>query len=100
MEAKQTRRPRRTAVEIKNFLELYKQGDLTAKEFCKINDINQAAFYKWKSRYAEAAVKKSSFLVLQPQPAAAASEPKLFAEVKGIKLYQAVEACYLKQLLA
>lgn len=98
---KQVKSRRRTAIEIKRFLETFKHGDLTTKEFCEINDIHQATFYKWRSRYAEVIpVEKSSFLVLDQVSFAAASEATLFAEVKGIKLYQAVEAGYLKELLS
>jgi hypothetical protein len=101
MVTEQIKRPRRTSIEIKNFLETFKQSGLNAKSFCKLHDISEAGFYKWKKRYADQApVKESSFVVLQQRPAPSLTEPSLFAEFKGIKLYQAVEASYLKELLA
>lgn len=99
--AEQTKRPRRTSVEIKSFLEIFKQSGSNTKEFCKTHGINRAAFYGWKRRYAlKVPLKKSSFLLLEQLPVPSTSDPALFAEVKGIKIYQSVEASYLKELLA
>ena len=100
MEVSQIKRQRRTAAEIKTILEEFKQSDLRAKEFCKLYDIDEGTFYKWKQRYAkQEAIPTSSFIALR-QPFSKGSEVKLFAEVKGIKLYQVVAASYLKELLA
>jgi transposase-like protein len=101
MEADQNKRRRRTSIEIKKSLEVFRQSGLSVKAFCKLHNISEAGFYKWRKRYADhAPLKKNSFIVLKPQPILAAAEPALFAEIKGIKLYQAVEASYLKELLA
>jgi hypothetical protein len=96
MEAEQIKRPRRTSLEIKKLLNEFKQsGD--AKAFCKTHGITEGVFYKWKARYLnKPAAKQNGFITLQPfMP-----EASLFAEVKGIKIYRAVDAAYLKALLA
>ncbi|RYY69661.1 MAG: hypothetical protein EOO13_08860 [Chitinophagaceae bacterium] len=101
MTKERSKRPRRTSAEIKSILEEFKQSNLSAKEFCKVHDIGEAGFYKWKSRYGDReSVQSGSFITFQQQSSLPAPGVKLFAEVKGIKLYQAVEASYLKELLA
>jgi hypothetical protein len=100
MEQLQPKRTRRTSVEIKQLLEDFKQGGTDANEFCKSNGITEGVFYKWRSRYGEKAVtKQNGFLDLETS-SMLGYEPGLFAEVKGIRIYQAVSAQYLKELLA
>lgn len=98
MESLKIKRSRRTSVEIKSLLASYKQSGIAVKEFCKTHGITEGVFYKWKARYLnKPSVKQSAFITLQSPVVGAAA---LFAEVKGIKIYQAVEASYLKELLA
>jgi hypothetical protein len=100
MELQQNRRSRRSSSEIKELLELFSQSGMSVKAFCMLQNISEAGFYKWRLRYgAKPAVKENNFVRLQEVPALK-SEPLLFAEVKGIRLYQAVEASYLKELMA
>ena len=97
MESLKLKRSRRTSVEITSLLASYKQSGMSAKEFCKTHDITEGVFYKWRSRNLNRPLaKQSAFIALQPSVGTAS----LFAEVKGIKIYQAVEASYLKELLA
>ena len=99
MEPEQTKRPRRTAAQIKDLLALYELSGVTAKQFCQTHGINEGVFYKWRSRYAgNVTAGQSSFITLQRS--AASDAAALFAEVKGIKLYQTVTASYLKELIA
>ena len=96
MEQLQSKRTRRTSAEIKQLLEDFKQSGTDANEFCKVHGITEGVFYKWRSRYGEkAASKQNGFVSLQ----APSNEHGLFAEVKGIRIYQAVSAAYLKELL-
>lgn len=97
MEQRQTRTPRRTAKEIKELLDLFELSALTAKQFCSTRGISETAFYKWRGRYRSVEV-TSDFIPLQV--AATSSEGALFAEVSGIRIYQAVPAAYLKELLS
>ena len=93
------KRSRRTAAEIKQLLEDFKQGGSNATDFCKSIGISEAAFYKWRSRYAEKpALEQNGFVNLQAL-CVAGNESGLFAAVRGIKIYQVVSAQYLKELL-
>jgi len=99
MEEQQTKRRRRTSGEIKQLLEDFKQSGINAAEFCTTIGISEGAFYKWRSRYGEKPVSaQNGFVSLQAL--SPGNEPGLFAEVKGIRIYQAVSAQYLKELLA
>lgn len=100
MDQQQTKRPRRTSQEIKDMLASFAQSGMGAKAFCKMHDISDGVFYKWKARYInKPAAKQTAFVTLQPA-AVGVCEAALFAEVKGIKIYQAVTASFLKELIA
>ena len=97
MEQLQSKRSRRTAAEIKQLLEEFKQSGTNVNEFCKTIGVAESLFNKWRSRYGEKqAARQNGFVSLQ----APSNEHGLFAEVKGIRIYQAVSAQYLKELLA
>jgi len=96
------RRVARSRSEIVKLLEAFKQSGSSAKEFCKVQDIGEATFYKWKMRYGKeyaALEKQGSFIPLQIVSPAPNSDATLFAEVRGIKIYHRVAASYLKELL-
>ena len=95
MQQEQTRRSRRTAKEIKELLELFDSSGMSAKQFCTANGFSETVFYKWRGRY-RAVEEKNGFVPLQ---VAASESPGLFAEVNGIRIYQAVSASFLKELL-
>jgi hypothetical protein len=98
-------RQRRTArgqAEIKELLEQYEQSGMDAKDFCGKYNIGQSTLQKWKSRYGkkeEAPMAQDGFIPVQISSSAVTGTEGLFAEVKGIKLYQPVAASYLKELL-
>jgi len=99
MEEQQNKRIRRTSVEIKRLLEDFNQAGIVAKEFCILHNISEAGFYKWRSRYSEVPqVKKNSFITLK-NASVLPREGSLFAEVRGIRIFQPVAASYLKELL-
>ena len=99
MEQEQTKRARRTSAEIKVLLESFTQSSMAAKDFCMLHRVSEASFYKWRSRYTNAsAAKKNNFVILK-ESSAVQTGPMLFAEVKGIRIYQVVAASYLKELL-
>lgn len=73
---------------------------MTIKAFCQLKGISEGLFYSYQSRYGSPKKrnnKSGSFIAMTPQPPSE-STPKLFAEVKGIKIYQQVSADYLKTL--
>ena len=99
MEEQQIKRSRRTSAEIKQLLEAFSDAAISAKEFCMQHDICEAGFYKWRSRYgASPSENRNDFLILK-QTSVPLPESALFAEVKGIRIYQPVTASYLKELL-
>ena len=96
----QGRRSRRTAKEIKNLLETFWQSGMAVKDFCILHNISETLFSKWRSRYGNTSAVKGNNFVLLHDPAEVKNGSMLFAEVKGIKIYQAVAASYLKELIA
>lgn len=100
MEQEQTKRARRTSVEIKNLLEAFSQSDLSAKEFCLLHSISEAGFYKWRARHVNTSISKKNDFVILRESSEVNNGSMLFAEVKGIRIYQAVAASYLKELIA
>ena len=95
---------RRTREQILQILSEYdKKHGLTVKEFCKLHGITEGAFYSFRSRYrsSKSATKnKQVGFIAIADPPPQESGGTLFAEVKGIKIYQAVPASYLKALVS
>ncbi len=93
----------RGAENILHILDEYRKSNLSVKAFCIENNIASASFHNWKKKYNKPAVKpgkQRGFTALQVTPFIPVMEPALFAEIKGIKIYQQVDAVYLKELLA
>ena len=87
---------------ILKILKEHRKSNLSIKAFCDTNNIAAASFHNWKKKYGSGKVKLvkgAGFAALQ-----IVSSPRveagLFAEVKGVRIYQRVEAAYLKQLLS
>lgn len=87
-------------------LELLKEFDknhgLSVKAFCAQHYVTEGAFYTARKRYcskSKSKQKPSGFVVLA-QSSTKASFSARFAEVNGIRLYQAVPADYLQALMA
>jgi len=76
----------------------FKTAHTSVKEFCKRKGIEEKVFRKWQSRYKDSVKTNAGFARLQIHTGSTNSAEQLFAEVKGIKLYQAVSASYLKDL--
>lgn len=92
-------RTRRTQQQISDLLAEFDNGNFTVKEFCQLKGLSYGTFHKWQFN------RKNNFLNRQQNPGFApvkltSSEHGLFAEVKGIRLFQPVSAAYLKELLA
>jgi Transposase len=87
---------------ILNILADYKKSKLSIKAFCLEHNIASATFHNWKKKYSGRSVKPArptGFAELQITSPATREAP-LFAEVRGIKIYQWVAAAYLKELLS
>jgi hypothetical protein len=94
-------RSRRSKLQIQELLNEYEKSKLSVADFCKLHHISIKNFHRWKSRYKTNGVDKnktSSFATLDVVDSTQFL-PGLFAEVKGIKVYQSVSASFLKELL-
>ena len=100
MEQTKLLRSRRSRNQIELLLQKFDKGTSPVSEFCAVNNISKIVFYKWQSRYRNKTIKtvKSGFAKLKISNQGEHFDHSLFAEVNGIKLYQAVAASYLKEL--
>lgn len=93
---------RRTKIQM---LELLSQYDgnpgMTVKDFCRLHQISEGSFYSARKRHrcADTSKQKSSGFISIGRPSFKEPTGVLFAEVNGIKLFQAVPAEYLKALV-
>lgn len=95
--------PRRSKSQMLELLGEYdKHPGMTVKAFCKVHQVNESSFYTARKRYVYAGkpVPKQAGFIAIPSPGLSGSAGTLFAEVNGIRLYQAVSADYLKALLS
>ena|ERR1700760_1547239 len=81
--------------EIKLLLEQQQVSGRSVKSFCDNNNLAYGSFQNWRKRYG----KQSSPVGFVEVNVAAHGSAALFAEVNGIKIYQPVNASYLKELL-
>jgi Transposase len=98
----QSKRPQRSFQEISQLLEEFKASGVRIQEFCERHGIPKGTFYTWKKRFRKEAAKapSSGFVkVSVSKNLPGGSGPVLFAEVKGIRLYQEVSPSFLKALL-
>ena len=91
----------RSDEEILALLDDFDKSNLSVIEFCELSDISEATYYNWKNKFKKSDTTNdaSGFATLQIAHEQVA-ESGLFAEVNGIRLYQAVPAAYLKELLS
>ncbi|PWV44392.1 hypothetical protein [Chitinophaga sp. S165] len=81
----------------------YKSSGLTIKQYCIANKIKEKTFYYWLKKYKSADIIPAMPSIIPIDISAVNTEhneaPALFAELRGLKLYQAVPAEYLLALL-
>lgn len=80
--------------------EFEKSKGVTVKAFCASHNIGEGAFYSFRKRYYHKNAKPdkpAGFIHIKPTDGNG-RPGGLFAEVRGIKLYQPVSADYLKTL--
>lgn len=90
---------RRTREQMQELRNEFEQSNLTVHGFSRLHNISTGILYKWKNRYKNDNNKTVGFAKLDVRPSASGS-PGLFAEVRGIRIYQPVSATFLKELLA
>jgi hypothetical protein len=97
------RSPRRAKKQILELLDKYENTPgMSVRAFCKLHQTSEGAFYSARKRYRSASAslpKKPGFAFLG-QPVMKESPNSLFAELKGIRIYQVVSAQYLKVLIS
>jgi hypothetical protein len=82
-------------------LRQYEDEGSTIKSFCQAQGIGRSTFTRWNRIYGHPKKKKAArkaFVPIEVPSSFSSVEGTLFAEVGGIKLYQRVEASYLKEL--
>lgn len=92
---------RRTTAQIYALLDEFEKSNVGIPAFCATHNICKATFHKWCSRYKtkpEKHSKATGFTTLQITDERSTGTALLFAEVRGIKIYQPVVAAYLKEL--
>ena len=90
-------RPRRTAEEMLELRREFEQTELTVHGFSKQYNISTGILYRWKRQGQSKEKEISGFAKVNINPGLSCAN-QLFAEVRGIKIYQAVSASYLKEL--
>jgi hypothetical protein len=92
---------RRSRQEVIRLLDEYgKTTGITVKAFCKLHQLKESAFYSARKRHrpqSSAPGKLTGFVEIKPTTPEGPPNT-LFAEVNGIRIYQAVPAAYLKSL--
>lgn len=95
-----TPRSRRNRQQILELLSEFENSTMSVTDFCNLHKISKGAFQQWKVRHGKRQSKQAGFAQLQVSVPVGKHAEGLFAEVKGIKIYQPVAAAYLKELLA
>lgn len=93
---------RHSRIQMLEMLDEYdKTKGMTIKEFCKLRQISEGSFYSARKRQRAGGSRKkqSSGFIAITSPALKETAGNLFAEVNGIRLYQAVPPEYLKALV-
>lgn len=101
---KKTSQGRYSADQIISLLDQFDKGNVSLKTFCNDHGISEVTMYNWRKRYLNRNVNNSGNFIEIIQPAPEVETPistgGLFAEVRGISIYQPVSAAYLKALIS
>ena len=95
-------RVQRSKEEIISMLEQCRDSRMSVKEFVKLKGIHEATYYNWRNKYGSKVIKQNSrsgFSELKIKPSPLMHAAALFAEFRGLKIYQPVSAAYLKELI-
>lgn len=92
---------RRSEKEIRTLLGIQEKSDLPVIAFCKAHKIHKATYYNWRNKYGSQNETVAKFIPVQLSQGL---EPVLFGEIEFpskvmVKLYQQVDASWIKSLL-
>jgi hypothetical protein len=90
---------RRSVLEIRSIITDYTQSGLSRTKYCNLHKLNEGTLSTWLGRYKKKAVPQG-FIPVNLAEKVTRQEGQLFAECRGVKFYQRVEAEYLKELLS
>jgi transposase-like protein len=106
MHTKTEKSPRRRYSEdqIISLLDQFDNGNVSLKTFSNDHGISDTTLYNWRKRYLNRKVNdRGNFIEVVPATPAVEipdSTGGLFAEIRGINIYQPVSAAYLKALIS
>ena len=89
--------------EIRAILSIQEKGNIPVTAFCKTHKIHKATYYNWRSKYGVQNIPTAQFIPVQLEQSQ--SVPVLFGEIELsskviVRLYQRVEAAWVKSLLS
>ena len=93
---------RRSEEQIRALLNIQERSDLPITAFCKTHKIHKATYYNWRNRYGMQREATASFIPVQLRQTELV--PALFGEIEFaskaiVRLYQQVDASWIKSLL-
>ncbi len=92
---------RRSEKQIRTLLSVQDKSDIPVTAFCKAHHIHKATYYNWRNKYGSQIETAAKFIPVQLSQGL---EPVLFGEIEFpskvmVKLYQQVDASWIKSLL-
>lgn len=93
---------RRSEKEIRALLSMQEKSNLPIIAFCKAHKIHKATYYNWRNKYGGQIETEAKFIPVQLSQGEPG--PALFGEIEFaskviVRLYQQVDASWLKSLL-
>jgi hypothetical protein len=93
---------RRSEKQIRTLLSIQAKSDIPITTFCKAHKIHKATYYNWRNKYGAQIENVTKFIPVQISQDG--SEPALFGEIEFaskviVRLYQKIDASWLKALL-
>jgi hypothetical protein len=93
---------RRSEKQIRALLSIQEKSDLPITVFCKTHKIHKATYYNWRNKYGMQKEITAQFIPVQLRQAEPV--PVLFGEIEfaskaTVRLYQQVDASWIKSLL-
>lgn len=83
-----------------------KASGMSVKDFCTRHGLSRPTYYYWQKRYRtsqqDGNAEPAGFTLLEKEPELLLPQPNpraLFAEYKGVKIYQQVPAHFLRELI-
>lgn len=100
LEGSPSSKARRSSEDIQGVIADFEKSGMSAKSFCRLHQIRRTYFERWLLRYGGKRPAKGFVPVSTPESSPVKQPGGLFAEYRGIKIYQKVDPSYLKSLLS